>query len=227
MIRSRPADDRGHVRLSWLDSRHTFSFGHYHDPQHMRHSVLRVINQDRVSPGTGFAAHSHDNMEILSYVRHGAITHRDSMGNEARLSAGEFQLMSAGTGITHSEHNREHALLEFLQIWIYPNEKNSEPGYQQQRFPVTPGLQLVVSPDGENGSLRIRQQAWIHHGRLAAGATLTHSLRQANGWLQMVDGALTLNDTPLFAGDGAALSDEAKLTLRAERDSEFLLFDLP
>lgn len=227
MIRLRPSEERGHIQLGWLDSRHSFSFGHYHDARHMGHSALRVINQDRVKPGTGFAAHSHDNMEILSLVRRGAITHRDSMGNEVRLPAGEFQLMSAGSGITHSEHNREHEELEFLQIWLQPNVRNSEPRYQQKRFPEQDGLQLILSPDGEQGSLLLRQQARLYHGRVRAGTNLPLPLQGPHGWLQMLQGRIRLNALLLQDGDGAAISQPEALQLNAETEAEFLFFDLP
>ena len=227
MITVRKNEDRGHARLGWLDSRHTFSFSSYHDPRFMGVSALRVINQDIVAPHTGFPAHPHDNMEILTYVLRGAVSHRDSMGNEQRLPAGEFQLMSAGTGVTHSEYNRDDQPLELLQIWLYPDVQNSEPGYQQKRFAETSGLQLVVSPDGENGSLVIRQDARIWHGRLSASATASHTLAGRNGWLQVICGQLHANGSLLQGGDGAAIRQEASLTFTALIDTEFLLFDLP
>lgn len=227
MIRIRPSDERGHVRLGWLDSRHSFSFGHYHDARHMGHSVLRVINQDVIAGHAGFGAHPHDNMEILTYVLRGAISHGDSMGNEQAVPAGEFQLMSAGTGVTHSEYNRGADAMELLQIWLYPNVHNSEPGYQQKRFDEIDGLQLVVSPDGAEGSLVIRQDARIWRGRLAAGAEAAHKLAGAHAWVQLIRGEITVNGSVLAAGDGAAVSAESRLALRAHRDSEFLLFDLP
>lgn len=227
MITTRKSEDRGHVSFGWLNARHSFSFGSYHEPRHMGVSALRVINQDIVKAGTGFPAHAHDNMEILTFVLRGAITHRDSMGNEARLPAGEFQLMSAGTGVTHSEYNREAETLELLQIWLYPNVENAEPGYQQKRFPDVQGLQLVVSPDGDQDSLLIRQDARIYHGRFEAGREESPVLHGTSGWIQVIKGEVTVNGTVLQDGDGAAIRQEEKLELRAQRDSEFLLFDLP
>lgn len=227
MITVRKSEDRGHAGFGWLDTWHSFSFGSYQDPQHMGVSALRVINQDIVKAGTGFAAHPHDNMEILTYVLRGAISHRDSMGNEARVPAGEFQLMSAGTGITHSEHNRDAGALELLQIWLYPNVQNTEPGYQQKRFPDEDGLQLVVSPDGARGSLLIRQDARIWRGRLAAGGEAAHMLVGSTAWVQVVRGEIAVNGTVLQAGDGAEVRAEAAVTMRAHTDTEFLLFDLP
>ncbi|HCT41463.1 MAG TPA: pirin family protein [Moraxellaceae bacterium] len=227
MITIRKSEDRGHARFGWLDSRHTFSFSSYHDPRFMGVSALRVINQDIVAPHTGFPAHPHDNMEILTYVLRGAVSHRDSMGNEQRLPAGEFQLMSAGTGVTHSEYNRDNQPLELLQIWLYPDAQNSEPGYQQKRFAETDGLQLVVSPDGENGSLVIRQDARIWHGSLSATATAHHTFTGGNGWVQVIGGQLHANGNLLQSGDGAAIRQEASLTFTALSNAEFLLFDLP
>lgn len=227
MITLRKSEDRGHARFGWLDTRHSFSFASYHDPRHMGFSVLRVINQDTVAPRSGFPAHPHDNMEILTHVLRGAITHRDSMGNEQRVRAGEFQLMSAGTGITHSEFNREAEPLEFLQIWLYPNVENSEPGYQQKRFDDQEGLQLVVSPDGEQGSLVIRQDARIWRGRLAATTTAAHTPQGSADWIQVIRGQLHVNGELLQAGDGAALRHSTHIELLALTDCEFLLFDLP
>lgn len=227
MITLRKSEDRGRAGFGWLDTWHTFSFSSYQDPQHMGVSALRVINQDIVKPGTGFPPHPHDNMEILTYVLRGAISHRDSMGNEARVPAGEFQLMSAGTGITHSEYNRDAAALELLQIWLFPNTENTEPGYQQKRFPDIDGLQLVVSPDGARDSLVIRQDARIWRGRLKAGSDAVHMLVGKAGWVQVISGEIALNDSVLQAGDGAEAAQEKTLAFRAHSDSEFLLFDLP
>lgn len=227
MIQIRKNEDRGYADHGWLEARHSFSFARYIDRRYMGHSALRVINQDIIQAGTGFPAHSHDNMEILTFVLRGAITHRDSMGNEARLPAGEFQLMSAGTGVMHSEYNRDSDTLELLQIWLLPNEQNAEPRYQQKRFPEENGLQLVVSPDGERDSLLIRQEARIWHGRLKAGDEAEHHFVGQNGWIQLIRGEVAANDNILQAGDGAALSSEASLALRCHTDSEFLLFDLP
>lgn len=227
MITVRRSEERGHSAFSWLDSRHTFSFSSYQDPRHMGVAVLRVINQDRVTPGGGFPPHSHDNMEILTCVLRGAVSHRDSMGNEVRVAAGEFQLMSAGTGVTHSEYNRDSEELEFLQIWLYPNAHNTEPGYQQRRFPDVQGLQLVVSPDGAADSLRIRQKALIWRGRLDKDEAVTHTLSGKTAWIQQIQGSLAVTETLLHEGDGAEFREEPTLRLRAVSHTEFLLFDLP
>lgn len=227
MITVRRREERGHSQQRWLDSRHTFSFGAYQDPRHMGCSVLRVINEDRVAPGAGFAPHAHDNMEILTCVLEGAVTHRDSMGNEVRVGAGEFQLMSAGTGVIHSEYNREPGALHFLQVWIYPDTHNTEPGYQQRRFPEREGLQLVVSPDGAGDSLRIRQKARVWRGQLGEGDRLAPALSGKNAWLQVLAGHLEVGGSSLQAGDGAALREEPDLLLAGRRGTVFLLFDLP
>ncbi len=227
MIQVRKSEDRGHAQHGWLDSRHTFSFASYQDPRHMGVSALRVINQDVVKAGSGFGAHSHDNMEILSYVLRGALSHRDSMGNEEKIPAGEFQLMSAGTGVTHSEYNKEDSDAEFLQIWLFPNVRNAEPRYQQKAFSDVNGLQLVVSPTGENGSLEIRQDARIYRGSLSAGAEARHELIGKNAWVQVIRGEIRVNDVILQAGDGAQLSAETAAEIVAHSDTEFLFFDLP
>jgi redox-sensitive bicupin YhaK (pirin superfamily) len=227
MIDIRRSDERGPTRLSWLDSRHTFSFGHYSDPDHTGVSVLRVLNDDSVTPGGGFGAHPHRDMEIISYVLSGTIEHKDSMGNIQRLPAGEFQLMSAGTGVVHSEYNPSPTeSLRFLQIWVQPNELGIDPGYQQKRFPRVTGRQLVISPDGREGTLKIHQDARIEHVRLMRGDELDAS--SAGGrvnYLHLVSGRLEFDDDHLDAGDGATISGD--LRLRCTADAEALLFDLP
>jgi hypothetical protein len=177
MIEIRPSEQRGPSDLGWLQSRHTFSFAGYYDPQHMGVSALRVINDDRVAPGAGFATHSHQDMEIISYVKQGSIEHRDSMGNVQVLPAGEFQLMSAGTGVTHSEYNPSSSeRLEFLQIWIEPNQYGIEPAYQQKRFAGRTGLQLIASPDGRESSLLVHQDACLYQLLLATDQRDSHAL---------------------------------------------------
>lgn len=227
MITVRRSEERGHSQQRWLDSRHTFSFGSFQDPRHMGCSVLRVINEDRVAPGAGFAPHTHDNMEILTCVLAGAVTHRDSMGNEVRVSAGEFQLMSAGTGVIHSEYNREPGELHLLQVWIYPDTHNTEPGYQQRRFPERDGLQLIVSPDGAQDSLRIRQKARVWRGQLGEGERVTPACNGKTTWLQVLQGHLEVEGAALHAGDGACLREATGLELAGGSSSVFLLFDLP
>ncbi|WP_116475552.1 pirin family protein [Zobellella maritima] len=229
MISIRKADERGRVNFGWLQSRHTFSFGSYYHPAQLGFSRLRVINDDRVAPGTGFDTHGHKDMEIISYVLQGKIAHRDSSGNEEILSAGEFQLMSAGSGILHSEFNPSSTEpLTFLQIWIEPNASGGAPGYQQNNFGRVPGLTLVVSPDGTEGSLVIKQDMRLYQLLLVTGES--HELRLNPGrkaWVQLIDGELEVNGTRLQPGDGAALSDEDLLTFTAIQPIRALVFDLP
>lgn len=232
MVILRAAHERGRADFGWLRSAHTFSFGNYYDPQFMGFSALRVINDDRVTPGAGFDTHGHSNMEIISLVVDGTIAHRDSTGNVAQLPAGEFQLMSAGKGIRHSEFNPSaQDDLHFLQIWIEPNERNTEPGYQQKRFARTAAIQPVITPDGRDGTLRIRQDAMLSHVRLQAEtaqqpltAGRAYYLHVVRGPLQVQTGAQQLQ---LQEGDGLALTQEETLQLTAELAAEALLFDLP
>lgn len=232
MMILRAAQDRGRAHFGWLKSAHTFSFGHYYDPRHMGVSALRVINDDRVDAGAGFDTHGHRNMEIISYVLDGTIAHRDSMGNVAHLPAGEFQLMSAGSGVMHSEFNPSATdELHFLQIWIQPNEQNTEPGYQQKRFDRTQAIQPVITPDGRDGTLRIRQNASLLHVRLqqedatqALEQKRTYYVHCIRGPLSITAGEQTL---VVQAGDGVTLSGEMALRVHSDGDAEALLFDLP
>jgi redox-sensitive bicupin YhaK (pirin superfamily) len=230
MIARRPAEERGRARFGWLDSHHTFSFGHYHDDAHMGFGPLRVINEDRVSPGAGFDTHGHRDMEILSYVLEGELAHKDSIGTGSVIRPGEVQRMTAGTGIQHSEFNPSpQAPVHFLQIWILPERSGLPPGYQQSAFPLdeTGRLHLVASGDGRDGSLTIHQDVDLHAGRLTAGDTVRARLRDGRlGWLQVARGAVTLNGAQLATGDGAAIKDESDLDIRAESDAEILLFDM-
>ena len=228
MMNLRAAAERGHANFGWLDARHSFSFGHYYDPDWMGHSVLRVINQDLVSPGGGFATHPHANMEILTCVLNGTIEHRDSLGHAEQIPTGDFQLMSAGSGIRHSEYNPSQTEpLSLLQIWIEPNEYGTTPGYQQKKIEAQPGLTLVASPEGENGSFRIRQQARVWRLQLAEGESLAWALQGRHGYLQMISGELTGNGLAARPGDGLLSRDEQTWALTASQASEALLFDLP
>lgn len=232
MITVRPSAERGRFDHGWLDTRHTFSFADYHDPEQMGFGVLRVINQDVVQPRKGFGTHGHQEMEIVSYVLSGALEHRDSMGNGSKIRPGDVQLMSAGTGVTHSEFNPSaNQATEFLQIWILPRERGTAPRYDQKTFApeeFDDRLRLVVSPDGREGSLRIGQSAEIRAGRLPAGGSLRLTLAAGrSGWIQVVKGELEIAGTPLSAGDGAAISAEPHLLLQALTDTELLSFDLP
>lgn len=226
----RAADDRGTTRFAWLDSRHTFSFGHYFDPRHLGVSALRVINDDTVQPGAGFDTHGHRDMEILTYVTAGAIAHRDSTGGQQEVPAGEFQLMHAGRGIYHSEFNASRREpLKFLQIWIQPDRLGGEPGYEQKRFARQPGLQLVASPDGADGSLNLRQNARIYRLQLAAGEAAELPLVAGRvGYLHLVRGRVRLAGQLLAAGDGYMLvADASANAVAASEETEALYFDLP
>jgi len=231
MIQVRKADQRFHTDAGWLDSRHTFSFGEHYDPTQLGFRALRVINEDRVTGGAGFPTHPHRDMEIVSYVLEGAIEHRDSMGNGSIIRPGEIQRMSAGTGVTHSEHNPSPSEpVHFLQIWIMPQQRGLPPSYEQKRIPFDErrGLSLVASSDGRDGSVTIHQDAAIYAGRLGAGETVTQALAAGrHAWVQVARGKLRLHDQELGPGDGAAVSEERALTLQALEPAEALLFDLP
>ncbi len=229
MIEVRPSDTRGPADHGWLQSRHTFSFAGYYDPRYMGVSALRVINDDKVVPGAGFATHSHQDMEIISYVKRGTIAHKDSMGNVEELPAGEFQLMSAGTGVTHSEFNPSSTEpLEFLQIWIQPNELGIEPGYQQKRFARDSGLQLVISPDGRDGSLRVHQDASLYQLLLGAEETASHQPAPGRSvYIHVVAGEISVNGEVLAEGDGATLNDVDVIDFVGREAGEALVFDLP
>lgn len=231
MITIRKRTDRGHFNFGWLDTSHTFSFGHYHDPDFMGFRSLRVINEDRVAPGQGFGEHPHEDMEIISYVLDGALAHRDSLGTVKTLEPGEVQRMSAGSGIRHSEFNHSTTQpTHFLQIWLRPDRRGVKPGYDQRRF--APALRanrlcLVVSPDGADGSISIHQDAKLYTTNLDAGKSVTLALASGrHAWVQVARGEVTLNGQRLEAGDGAAVSNEAALELHAATDAEALVFDL-
>lgn len=228
-LQLRPSGQRGHADHGWLDTRHSFSFARYYDPRHLGFGQLRVINQDVVAPGRGFGAHSHRSMEIISYVLRGALEHRDSIGTGSVIRPGEVQLMSAGRGITHSEFNASATEpVEFLQIWIQPNIQGGAPRYAQAQFDTTePGLRLVVSPDGREGSLTMQQDADLHRLLLPAGATESLAPRHDRVWVQLISGQLTVHGQPLAAGDGLALRGARAVELVAESDVHALVFDLP
>jgi redox-sensitive bicupin YhaK (pirin superfamily) len=231
MIKLRCSADRGQTKLDWLDSRHTFSFGDFYDPQQMGFSHLRVINEDRVSPGAGFGTHSHRDMEIITYVLEGALAHKDSTGTSSVIRPGEVQRMSAGTGISHSEYNAsQDEPVHFLQIWIIPDQTGLPPGYEQRAFPFGDnrgGLTLIASKDGRDESVTVHQNVDVWAARLAAGEQATlHLKRSRHGFAQAARGAVTLNGTALNAGDGAAIDQEEILELKAVDDAEILIFDL-
>ena len=224
----RKSADRGKANFGWLDSKHSFSFGNYYDKKHMGVSVLRVINDDMVMPGKGFGEHGHRDMEIITLVLQGAIVHKDSAGNEKILPAGEFQLMSAGSGVYHSEYNASQSEeLRFLQIWIMPDKQGGAPGYQQKHFASKPGLTIVASPDGRDGSLTLKQQAQLLRVSMAADDQLSYPLPGRKVYLHLISGELQLDNITMRPGDGLMVSGEAALQLTASQQSEALLFDLP
>jgi redox-sensitive bicupin YhaK (pirin superfamily) len=227
----RRAEDRGSAEFGWLHSRHTFSFGQYRDPNQMGFSDLLVINDDRVEPGQGFGTHPHRDMEIFSFILEGALAHRDSMGTGSTIHPGEVQMMSAGTGITHSEFNASRQeLVHFLQIWIVPDRKGVAPRYQQKQFPTAEKrgrLRLVISPDGANGSLSVYQDTRVYSG-LFDGAESAELRLPAErfGYVHVAKGEIALNGEQLRTGDGARLRREAELKLSQGRGAEVLIFDL-
>jgi redox-sensitive bicupin YhaK (pirin superfamily) len=231
MIRVRKAADRGHADYGWLDTWHTFSFATYQDSSHVRFRALRVMNEDFVAPGRGFGTHPHNDMEIVTYVLSGALEHRDSMGNGEVLRPGEFQRMSAGTGITHSEFNpSQDEATHLYQIWLFPERKGIEPSYEQKAFPETERhnqLRLVASQDGADGSLTIHQNARIYLSTIDSGNHVSLDLPTGrHAWLQVLRGGVSINGTKLDTSDGAAVSEESSLSITADADAEILLFDL-
>ncbi len=230
MIEIRKAADRGRFDHGWLDTRHTFSFADYHDPNFMGFRTLRVINEDRVQPGQGFGTHAHRDMEIISYVLEGALAHHDSMGNGGVIRPGDVQRMSAGTGVRHSEMNgSDDELVHFLQIWIVPAERDIRPGYEQKRFDPSQlqgVLRLIASPDGADGSVTIHQDVKVYSTLLDDGQRVSHEFGPNRfGWVQVARGEAEINGQKLAAGDGAAVSAESSVILTGKA-AEVLLFDL-
>lgn len=231
MIDIRHADERGSVNLGWLDSKHSFSFGHYFDPDHMGFGPLRVINEDRVQPGEGFPTHGHENMEIISYVLDGALERKDSIGTGSVIRPGDVQRMSAGTGIRHSEYNpsTEHPA-HFLQIWIVPDETGIEPGYEQKAFAPADRqgvLKLVAAGDGRDGALTLHQDVDLYSSLFKDGDDVSLALRDGRrAWVQVARGSVQVNGEALEAGDGVALSNETALRVTAKSDTEVLIFDM-
>ena len=233
MITIRPSQERGRANFGWLDSKHTFSFGSYYDPNQMGFSDLRVINEDQVQPGQGFGTHSHKDMEIISYVLKGELEHKDSIGNGSVIRPGEVQRMSAGTGIAHSEFNASNSdLVHFLQIWIIPERTGIQPSYEKKNFPLAERqgkLKLVASADGRDGSVTIHQDASLYVAVLNQGDHITYNTNSNRSlWLQVARGAVKVNDKVLNTGDGAAVTQETELELvaTADKTTEILLFDL-
>lgn len=232
MITLRAAAERGLTKRLWLKSHHSFSFGDYHDPAHMRFGPLRVINDDFIAPGAGFPPHSHSDMEILTYMVEGRLAHEDSMGNRFTIGPGEVQVMSAGTGITHSEMNAsESDPVRLLQIWILPEQRGLKPSYDQCVFTAadkTGRLLPIAAGRGAEGALKLHQDAAVHACRLEPDGKVAHEHdRGRRVWIQMITGQLSVNGLTLAAGDGAGIEDEAALIMSSTEGAEFLLFDLP
>jgi len=231
MITIRKSDERGHFDHGWLDTYHTFSFDQYHDRRHMSFGNLRVINEDRVAPGRGFPTHSHRDMEIITYVLEGALTHQDSLGNGSIVKPGDVQRMTAGTGVAHSEANGSaDEPVHLLQIWILPHTHGLPPGYEQKIFSdeMKQGqLCLIASENGRDGSVTINQDANIYAVKLDAEQQITHALdEKRKAWVQVARGGVTLNGVDLKQGDGAAISRETKVEVKGREAAEVLLFDM-
>ncbi|QXX96426.1 pirin family protein [Serratia marcescens] len=229
MIYVRKAEDRGHANHGWLDSWHTFSFADYYDPNFMGFSALRVINEDVIDAGQGFGTHPHKDMEILTYVLSGTVEHQDSMGNKEQIQAGEFQIMSAGTGVRHSEYNaNQDRPLHLYQIWIIPDQVGLEPRYEQRMFDAPQGRQLVLSPDARDGSLKVFQDMTLSRWALNKGEQGECPIAVGRRvWIQVVRGKVSVNGQAGGISDAFAVWDESALTIQAEEESEILLFDLP
>ncbi|WP_266168764.1 pirin family protein [Dyella subtropica] len=232
MLQVRKSEERGLAEHGWLSSRHTFSFAGYWDPQHMGFGPLRVINEDRVQGGQGFGTHSHQDMEIISYVLDGALEHKDSLGTGSVLRYGDVQRMSAGTGVRHSEFNHDAAeTVHFLQIWVMPEKQGVKPSYEEKHFDEASKrgqLRLIVSPDGRDGSLRMNQDAYLYASILDSGDKLTHTLASGRlGYVHVARGSLTVNGTRLNTGDALQIENESSITLEAAEAAELLVFDLP
>ena len=231
MLTLRKSGDRGMADHGWLKSQHSFSFADYHDPQHMGWGNLRVINEDRIAPGTGFGTHGHRDMEIISYVLSGNLAHKDSMGNVKGIPPGDVQRMSAGTGVRHSEFNHApNETTHFLQIWIEPNVTGIKPGYEQKTFAETEKrgrLRLVASPDGGEGSVLIHADARVYAGLFDGAESFSLTLDpKRRAYVHVVRGDVEVNGKKLSGGDAAKLQDESQVTLAAGRDAEVLVFDL-
>ncbi len=233
MITIRPSAERGHANHGWLDTHYSFSFDRYYDPRHMGFRDLRVINEDRISAGRGFGMHPHRDMEILTYIIQGELSHRDSMGRGATIKQNDVQRMSAGTGVMHSEANQSHEPVHLLQIWILPESKGLEPSYEDRTFPAEEKrnrLRLIASHDGRDGSTIIHQDAGVYASLLDSGKSLEFAPGPGrHAWVQLIRGELDVNGTKLTPGDGAAISGETKLPMAstgADGEAEFLLFDL-
>lgn len=230
MLRVRYGKDRGHAAHGWLDTRHTFSFDRYMDPEHMGFRALRVVNEDRIAPSKGFGFHGHRDMEILTYILEGELEHKDSLGARGILRSGEVQYMSAGTGVRHSETNPSATeVCHLLQIWMLPNRMGLTPQYGQKKFSIQDQpdkLHRIASQEGSDGSFLVHSDAELYAAKLSANGMLEWPLRLGHGWLQVARGALVANEMALQAGDGLAISDEKSVRLATDTGAEVLLFDL-
>lgn len=231
MIEVIPSASRGSADHGWLKAKHTFSFAEYHNPKRVRFGPLRVINEDRIAAGQGFGTHPHRDMEIVTYLISGAIEHKDDMGNGTIISAGEVQRMTAGTGVQHSEYNHSQTdELHLLQIWIFPEQKDLQPGYEQTAFSrddKLDQLRLVASRDGRNGSITVHQRVDLYASILQAGSELDHAVADSHKvFVQLVYGDITINGEAMAAGDGVQISDEESVKIECQTEAEFLLFDM-
>lgn len=225
----RPAGERGSADFGWLQSKHSFSFGQYHDKEHMGISVLRVINDDHVKAGAGFGTHGHQDMEIISYVLDGVIEHKDSFGNQYQVPAGDVQIMSAGKGVTHSEYNASKTQgLDFLQIWIQPNVKGIEPRYEQKNIKQNGKLTALVTSDGRKGSLTMMQDAGLYRLQLKPNESFKLSVKDRTGYIHLIEGKATVGNHAMGPGDGAGMIKTKKITVEAGASGlTALWFDLP
>lgn len=228
MLQIRKAAERGNGSFDWLESYHTFSFANYYDPKHMHFSHLRVINEDFIAPNHGFGKHPHDNMEILTYVLNGRVAHQDSMGNQTEVKAGEFQIMSAGTGVFHSEINPDaEETLHLYQIWIIPNQKDVTPRYSQDKFVDKEGATLILSPNADEDSFKIYQDMKLWRYQYPAEKSVQITLNPNRSyWLQVVRGNLSVNGIELSNSDALGIRQEISIDINSQSEVEFLLFDL-
>jgi redox-sensitive bicupin YhaK (pirin superfamily) len=228
MISVRRSDERGYFNHGWLQTHHTFSFADYYDPNYMGFRTLRVINQDTVAPNTGFGMHSHHDMEIITYVLRGVVTHQDSMGNKGSIHPGEIQCMTAGSGVRHGETNQSRTEpLELLQIWILPEREGLTPSYQQLAFKQQQQFRLLVSPEPQQGCVTIHQDVKVFTATMIPQQKRVYTITpNRHVWIQMIKGQIDIDGKTLDAGDGAAVSEQKQLTITAQTDADFLLFDL-
>jgi len=227
MIKIRKSEDRGRHQNSWLNAKHSFSFGSYQDPENTSFGPLRVINQDIIATGAGFPEHPHDNMEIITYIIKGEMSHKDSTSGGSTIFPGRIQRMSAGFGITHSEFNSSSQETELLQIWLFPEKHNIEPNYEEKEFEETKNeLQLLVTADNDSSSLSINSEIKLFRSFLDKGQQIPYKAEKKNQWLQLITGSLKVNGSEISAGDGLGLSDIEKISIKALKNAHFLLFDM-